>query len=159
MYACHHLIWRSGCIKPVCAVGQILTSAQGQAQQRTQLLTSHSYTDNVLSPLWAWKISTRDTEGKKLTGMAWHCLWYPFLGHFYTHHLLRSRALHPSALTTTTTTQPCFFSVFFFQLSRVSCVQKRQERGDPSRVCSNSQELSLGDGAWNKAENQSQNCH
>lgn len=113
-YECHHLIWRSGCIKPFCAMGQVLTSAQGQAQQRTQLLTSQSYTGSIHSPLCAWKISTRDTEREKLTGITWLCLWYPFLGDFYTQHLLRSRALHPIPLTTTTTPSHVHFSSVFF---------------------------------------------
>lgn len=124
-------------------------------QQRTQLLTSHSYTgNNIQSPLWAWKISTRDTEGKELTGIAWHCLWYPFLGDFCTHHLLK-RWRHLALTTTTTPSRVHFFC--FFSNSPVFPVLRKGRRGDPSWVCS--QEFNPGDGVWNKAEYKFQTPH
>lgn len=113
-------------------------------QQRTQLLTSHSYTgNNIQSPLWAWKISTRDTEGKELTGIAWHCLWYPFLGDFCTHHLLK-RWRH-LALTTTTTPSRVHFFWFFPTLPCFLCSERAGEETPPgSAAKSSTQETGFG---------------
>lgn len=40
-----------------------------------------SYTLNILSQLWGWKISTRGTEGKKPTAFSWRVI--TLLGHFF----------------------------------------------------------------------------
>ncbi|TRZ20253.1 hypothetical protein HGM15179_006838 [Zosterops borbonicus] len=47
-----------------------------------------------------------------------------------------------------------FLQQLQFQFQNTQLIQEGQERGDPSWVCNNSQELSPGDGVWDKADNE-----
>lgn len=133
---------------PEVGFSKVLRARHNKGHSCLQARHCHSYVVNILSPLWAWKISIRGTEGKKLTGITWY-VWYPFLGNFYTHDLLRSRALHLRPFPTTT--QPCSLSLRFPSNSPIPPVFRKDKREEsPSESAATAKSSSWEMGFWTR---------